>query len=275
MKFRTLFVLFNVIILISFSFIFFMPLPILGWELALSFWASNWAIALLFASILGALDAYFVLNWKLFSLLEREDWPGLRKLLEGELGRKGTLGLQKTKIFLNACLIGQNPARISQLREVYVTKKVAFLPKVALSLGLPLVLEGKSGEIEVFFGPLADNRKTGADGPWIRWCLAFARLLDQNGDGARPLLEAGTKDPKQPLLQLLSLYLLDNLKNRYPEVQALVDRDRRALASRLTPKEWEQHIDGLKERVILVLFMEKLIAEARQWLDNEPQGATA
>jgi hypothetical protein len=210
-KFKTLFFLFNLIILVSFAFIFLMPLPVLGWEYAVSFWAQNWSIAVVFAVLLAALDTYFLFNWRLFSLLEREDWPGLSTLLEAELDRRGTLGIQKTKIFLNACLIGQNPGRISQLRETYVARKSPAVAKLALSLGLPLVLEGKCQEIEGFFGPLAESRQTGSDGPWIRWCLAFGRLLDQRPDDARPLLEAGLKDPKQPLLQLLSLYLLESL----------------------------------------------------------------
>jgi len=272
MKFKTLFLLFNVIILISFAFIFLMPLPVLGWEYALSFWGQNWGIAILFVLLLAGIDAYFASQWKLFSLLEREDWAGLRSLLEAELSRKGKLSPQKTRIFLNACLIGQNPGRISELREAYLGKKVRFLPRVALSLGLPLVLEGKSEAIEGFFAPLVDSRKTGSDGPWIRWCVAFGRLLSQDIEGAKPLLEGGLKDAKQPLLQLLSLYLLDNLKSRDSEVRELLEKEKPLLAARLTAKEWTAHIDGLKERVILVLFMEKLIGEARTWLHADPQG---
>lgn len=271
MKFKTLFFLFNLVILVSFAFIFLMPLPVLGWEYALSFWVSNWPIAMLFLAVLAALDAYFLVNWRLFGLLEREDWPGLRALLEGQLARKGTLGVQKTRIFLNACLIGQNPGRINELRETYLAKKVRFLPKVALSLGLPLVLEGKAEAIESFFVPMLSSKAAGSDAPWIRWCVAFARLLRQDSAGARELLEAGLKDKRQPLLELLSLYLLDNLRHGNAEVAQLVDGHKGRLASRLTPKEWTLHLDSLKERVILVLFMEKLIGEARQWL-AAPEG---
>ena len=274
MKFKTLFLLFNAIIVISFAFIFLMPLPVLGWEYALSFWGQNWLIAVLFVVLLAGIDSYFLAQWRLFSLLEREDWPGLTALLEEELGRRGVLSLQRTKIFLNACLISQNPGRISLLRDDYVSRKVKFLPKVALSLGLPLVLEGKAPAIEEFFGPLAEDKRTGSDRPWIRWCLAFGRLLNQDAERARSLLERGLSDKSQPLLQLLSLYLLDNLKSGDFGLRQRLETEKAVLAGRMTPKEWTVHIDRLKERVILVLFMEKLIGEARQWL-SDPQGVQA
>jgi len=263
MKFKTLFLLFNLILLISFSFIFLMPLPVLGWEYALSFWGQNWYIAVAFLVILLALDWYFVRNWKLFSLLEREDWAGLRQLLEAELARRGKLSLSKTRIFVNACLIGQAVSRISELRASYQARNVKLLPRVALNLGLPLVLEGKSEAVEEFFGPLAESKSVGADLPWLRWCLAFARLLKQDAERAKPLLLTGLNS-KQPVLRLLSLYLLDNLKAD-PEVRTLLDRHKPELA-RLTAKEWAGYIEALKERVILILFMEKLIGDARQWL---------
>jgi len=269
MKFKTLFLLFNLILLVSFAFIFLMPLPVLGWEYAVSFWGQNWYIGLAFVVILAALDLYFVRNWKLFSMLEREDWAGLRKLLETELERRGVLSLSKTRILVNACLIGQSVSRISELRARYLAKTVRFLPRIALSLGLPLVLEGKSDEVEAFFGPLADEKQAGADLPWIRWCLAFSRLLKQDVEKARPLLISGLS-AKQPVLRLLSLYLLDNLKTD-PEVRSLIDQHKPGLAA-LTAKEWTILIDGLKEKVILILFMEKLIGDARQWL---AQGGTA
>ncbi len=271
MKFKTLFLLFNLILLISFAFIFLMPLPVLGWEYALSFWGQNWYIALAFVVILAVLDLYFLRNWKLFSLLEREDWPNLRKLLEAELSRRGVMSLSKTRIFVNACLVGQSVSRISELRASYIERKVKFLPRVALSLGLPLVLEGKADAVEEFFGPLVENKKAGPDLPWIRWCLAFARLLKQDAENAKPLLLTGLI-PRQPVLRLLSLYLLDNLKTD-PEVRAVLDKERPILA-RLTPKEWNGYVDALKERVILVLFMEKLIGDARQWLAGT-EGETA
>lgn len=269
MKFRTLFFLFNLILLVSFAFIFLMPLPILGWEYAMSFWKQNWPIGLLFLAVLAALDSYFVVNWTLFHRLEREDWAGLRELLETEWTRKGKLGVQKTKILINACLIGQNPQRINELRDQLTAKKSPVVPKLALSLGLPLVLKGDSAGIEAFFGPLADDRRVGADAPWIRWCRAFGFLLASRPDEARPLLEAGLGLTKQPVLQLLSLYLLDNLKASSPELADRLNRDRQTLARRWTAKEWNAHLDALKERVILVLFMEKLIGEARTWLAEE------
>ncbi len=69
MKFKTIFILFNAVIIFSFLIIYFMPLMMLGWEYATVFWSKNWFLPLLFAGVLALLNTYFISNWKLFSLL--------------------------------------------------------------------------------------------------------------------------------------------------------------------------------------------------------------
>ena len=266
MKFKTLFFLFNFILLLSFAFIFLMPLPVLGWEYALSFWKQNWLIAVLFIVVLGGIDSYFFVQWPLYRRLEREDWSGLKDLLESQWKHKGRLSLGRTRIYLNSLLIEQKPNAIAAVRLRCLENRSKFLPKIALSLGLPLVLEGNADGIEEFFGPLVENKKAGGDLPWIRWSVGFGRLLKKDADGARPLLERGLTEKKNPLLRLLSLYLLENCGVGNPEVAARVEQERLRLKTQFTPKEWQSHHDGLKEKIILVLFMEKLIADARTWL---------
>lgn len=266
MKFKTIFLLFNIVILLSFGFIFVMPLIVFGLDYAFLFWGQNWYLALAFFVILGALDSYFFINWKLFRLLEREDWSGLMTFLEALLEKKKVLSLQKTKIYINACLILQKPGKIDDLRRRYLEKKPAFLPKVALNLGLPLILEGKAQEIEDYFSPFVNAGKKYADGPWMQWALAFALLLRQEFNPGKEILFALAGRKKEPVLQLLTLYLLNNLRESDPEVRRVLDPFALELKGRLTDKEWDSHIEGMKEKIILVLFMNKLIGEARTWL---------
>jgi len=274
-KFRTVFFLFNLIIVLSFAFIFLMPLPILGWAYAVSFWGQNWPIAFVFVAVLAALDGYFLAHWRLYTLLEREDWPGLKVHLEAELARKGRLSLSSSRIYINACLIGQVPSKLTELRVLYMEKKIPYLPQLALSLALPLVLEGQSAEVESFLRPYATNRKTGADGPWIRWSLAFAGLLGNERDRSRNELQNLLGDRLEPALELLSLYLIDTLRASDVEQNVNYDQKKAVLAAGLTDKEWVAHLDKLKETVILVLFMGKLIQDARTWLAAPAPGGTS
>jgi len=75
MKFKTIYILFNAVILISFAFIFFMPLLLLGSDYFSLFVAKNWIAGVLFVITLIIINGYFLANWKLFRLLEsRGTW---------------------------------------------------------------------------------------------------------------------------------------------------------------------------------------------------------
>ena len=73
MKFRLIFIVFNVVLVISFLVIYVTPLLILGWSYTRIFWANNWYLPVIFVGIIGVLNAYFASNRKLFRLLENED----------------------------------------------------------------------------------------------------------------------------------------------------------------------------------------------------------
>jgi hypothetical protein len=68
------------------------------------------------------------------------------------------------------------------------------------------------------------------------------------------------------------LYLLDTLRSGDEALGAQLDQKKTTLASRYNDKEWAAHIDKLKESVILVLFMGKLIQEAQTWLKSPVSG---
>ena len=78
MKFKTIFLLFNIIIVISFVFIFFMPVFMLGADYGITFWQKNWPLAIFFVLILAAFNGFFLSNWQVFSLIEAERWDSIR-----------------------------------------------------------------------------------------------------------------------------------------------------------------------------------------------------
>ena len=89
MKFKTIYILFNAVILLSFGFIFLMPLLLLGSDYFSLFVSKNWIAGALFLLTLIIINGYFLWNWKLFHLLETEDWRGLINLLENRVYEKG------------------------------------------------------------------------------------------------------------------------------------------------------------------------------------------
>ena len=69
MKFRTIFILFNVVIIVSFLFVFLLPLFLLGPESSLGFWKGNWYLALFFLALIAGLNAFFIVNRQTFVLV--------------------------------------------------------------------------------------------------------------------------------------------------------------------------------------------------------------
>ena len=62
MRFKIVFILFNVVIVASFLIIYLMPLAMLGMDYTREFWANNWGLPIVFVVILAILNGYFTIN---------------------------------------------------------------------------------------------------------------------------------------------------------------------------------------------------------------------
>ena len=92
MKIKAIFVTLNVVLGIAFLVIFLTPVIMLGGDWSSLFWSHNWPVALVFLAALGAVDAYFLINW---SSLPRAGEGGLdqRRGLPGEADFPPRLGV--------------------------------------------------------------------------------------------------------------------------------------------------------------------------------------
>src|SRR5262245_61634278 len=100
MKFKTIFIFFNLVLLLSFAFIFLMPLFAVGFAFAVDFWRQNWGMALAFLALVAGLDLYFGRQWTFFSFLEKEDWAGLKTYLEGLLFQKSRITSANIRFYI-------------------------------------------------------------------------------------------------------------------------------------------------------------------------------
>lgn len=264
MKFRILFALFNFVVIVAFALIIVMPAFVLGWEYTQVFWQSNWPVAIVFVAVLGVLNTYFGLNWRLFTLLEREDWPELINHLEGKILGEGRPGRQKIRLLINAYVITGASEKITALESRLRDRSPEWVYRFPLEFGIPYVLRQDPAEMARYFSEMKD-RPNCPEPIWVRWNYAFALLLGRDPDGARPILTSLAAEARNPVQLLLTAYLLDTIAADDEATSALVEQLRTSLRARYPGNKWERAVE--RERTgIQALVLSKLIDEASRWV---------
>ncbi|MFW5684726.1 MAG: hypothetical protein ACOC1I_07730 [Spirochaetota bacterium] len=264
MKFRFLFIVFNVVILASFMLIFLMPALVLGWEYSSVFWRSNWPVGLVFLVVLAGLNAYFVYNWKVFRLLESEEWDALIDYLERETYERKRVTRQRARILINAYVVTGRIDGIARLESFVREVTPRLVPKLAVELGIPHLLSNDGERMAAYFGDVKDAR--GLVQPlWVRWCYAFALMSQTRFEEARGELSALLQETKDPLLGALTAHMLEPFGSQNEQTAQLVSEARAELRSRYTPSRLDRELERQKHR-LQVLFLSSRIEEARDWV---------
>ena len=273
MKFKTIFILFNIVIIISFLIIYLMPLFMLGWEYTSVFWAKNWFLPVIFVAVIGGLNAYFISNWTLFRYLEAEKWEPLIEYLEAKIYSEEKLRDQYVRILINAYLVRGRAGEIHRLKEKAEEKRPKLLKKFTLQFGIPYILDNDSTGMKEFFGRFLEE-DSGREGRWIRWNYAFASFLEEDKEEAKKILLPLAREAKDPLLKLLSLYLLDPFSSSDEEAGRVVARGTKSLLDKHDRDSWEKELNRGKDNVYIVI-LSRLLGEATEWLFTQKTLAEA
>ncbi len=269
MKFKTIFALFNAILIFSFAFIFFMPFLLLGAEYSMPFWAKNWPLFLFFTAVLIGFNAFFVSNWQLFTLLESEDWDALGDLLGARVFEKKRYDRRTVRLLVNTALLRGDMAVVEKLESVLRSEKPVALRRDAVLFGAAKLLKNDTQASVVFLDEFADGK--GVENPaWIAFYHAFSLVLVKRSPEAAPELEAliGSRDH---VLAVLSAYLLGTL---CAPSAAAVERDRlvglaearRAdLFKRFGAIKWAREVERAKGEIHVVI-LSRILDEASAWL---------
>ncbi len=263
MKFKLIFALFNGVVILSFLFIFLMPVFFLGWDYTQLFWSSNWIIAAAFAAVMIGLNAYFAANWKLFSYLESENWHGLISYLEDRIYNKGRYSKQHVRVIVNTYVVVADTEKIRRLEEHLRGHRPDYIPRFALHFGIPHLVGHDPHDIERYYGEMRSKRRC-KDRPWIDWSYAFALMLQEKHDHAKSVLLRLLDEAKNPILRLLTVYLLDAFSVSDNEVRNLVVEEKRRLQSSYTPERWEREVEKNRGN-LQVVVLSKLIRDAGKW----------
>lgn len=261
MKFKTIFILFNAILVFSFTFIFIMPFMLLGAKYSMQFWLQNWPMVVFFIVVLAGFNVYFVMNWKLFSLLESEDWNSLGVLLGEKVFSRKRYGRRTLRLLVNMALLRGDMQTIERLESVLRAEKPGALRRDAVLFGAARLLRNDSAASERFLAEFADGKDV-ENPAWMQFYYSFALVLVRKVDEASPRLEALTGS-KDPILALLSAYLLGTLGTQASAGAAMARRAE--IVAKYSQARWTREVERAKSEVHIVI-LSRIIDEATAWL---------
>ena len=264
MKFKTVYVLFNAVILLSFAFILLLPLFMLGPAYFPMFVSRNWIAGGLFLGTLAVVNAYFLRNWRLFRGLEREDWPAVIELLEKRVYRRRRPARNRVKMLVNAYLITSRLDAILKLSAYVEEHRPELMKRFALPFGIPHLLRDEPAAAERFFGRF-QAVEDAADRNWLTWNYAFALLQQKKVEPARDVLLEVLDRQQEPVLELLTLYMLDSAIHGDEQVRERVESRRAGLNRRYTPETWKHAVEA-GSRNMEVVLLSPIVRDATAWL---------
>lgn len=268
MKMKAIFLLLNAVLGVAFLVIFLTPLFLVGGDWFHLFWTRNWPIAIVFVLTLCAIDVYFLLNWRLFSGLEKENWGEVAGFLEERIFKRGWITSARVRLLLNTYLVTSNTQGILALEAYLAERRPGLVPRFSLPFGIPHLLERDPADAEAWFrGMLGKPRLAERD--WVSWNHAFSLLQARQGDEARVVLAGLIERVTEPVLLLLTIYLLDVLARNDAALEAQVAAKRDLLRGRHTPDSISTAVDKSSAN-IQVVVLSRLIRDASQWLFANP-----
>ncbi|MDR3303989.1 MAG: hypothetical protein LBS86_06220 [Treponema sp.] len=282
MKFSYIFFLFNGIVFIFLFLIGILTFSILGSEVAWYVWAGNRSLFLIVILLLVAFDSYFILNRRLYLLLEREDWPALAVYLHKSIVKKGRYRHRLVRLLAHTYLVLSDTKAVRELEEAVVAHKPALVEKNALVFGVARLLSKDiTGAVRFFsaqLDALVAHKKRGRAAfetlRWIRWYYGFSLLLDRQFVNAAEqfliLVTENTSAKLSPLLTgLASFFLADMLGKALPDrsdIRSVAEDGREQVRSALKSiDDWNKLVTRTQEEVYIVILFTHL-RDAGAWL---------
>jgi len=270
MKLKAIFLLLNGVLCAAFLVIFLLPVLLIGGGYFSLFWARNWPIAVVFLVGLVAVNAYFLLNWRLFTALEKEDWAATAAILEGRIFRRGLAWSASVRMLLTTYLVGSHTESIMTLEAYLRRRRPGLLARFSLQFGIPYLLMKDPHEPEKFFAFLLGMRGV-RHRDWVSWNRAFSLVQAKREPEAKaqllPLLESGA----DPVLRLLALYLLDVFARKDGEAAGRVSAGREQMRARHTRDAFRRIVERSGDNIEVVV-LSRLLEDAEEWLFTSARG---
>ncbi len=269
MKFKTVFILFNIVLIVSFMFILLLPVLMIGPDYFVLLLSKTWYAAVFFVAALAGVNVYFGRNWRVYTLLEAERWSEVIEYLEARISSQRRAGKACLRTLLSTYLATSDMAGVAKLETLVRARRPRLLARFALQFGIPYLLSGDPKQGESYFGDMCRIPGVREKG-WLQWNYAFCMMQQGQSDVAKAELLAVLKSrPKTPLA-VITLYLLNGLISPDSE-EALWLNDRiREYRRKIGKHRWAKVVDRAGDNV-QVLVLAKILDVAAKWLFGEPR----
>ncbi|MDR2516775.1 MAG: hypothetical protein LBC88_05270 [Spirochaetaceae bacterium] len=289
MKYTFICVLFNVIVAAFLLLIGTLPFAVLGAETARNFLFSTWPLGLALLSLVIMINIFFALNFRLYRLLERMDWPALAAHLEDRMRKRGKPSTRLTLTLIHTYLALSAFDSLRALMERIAGEKPALLEEHALLFGAARLLAGDYAPAERFFAEQSARRagtrrkRPRVETGWLSWYRALALFMERRyGEaadifcdfsspaGGAPRISRAERSPWAMITGLsswfLGHFLAPALREKQAELSAAAETGR-ALTRRALPTRsaWEKNAARYGDDAH-VLILSQYVTEAAAWL---------
>jgi hypothetical protein len=269
LQFKYIVLIFNIIIVLflsTFAFIpFFFPEP----ESAALFRHSSWPLIIVLSGALIVLNVFFLYNYRLFWLLEREDWPALVDYLERRVIQKGRYNSRLARLLINSYLVMGDSAGVTRFESKAAIAKPALIEENALVFGVARILGGDlQGAADFFQAHLAKG--AAKENQWLRWYYGFSLILIRAFDAAEAELKTLVPASANALITGLSAYFFSDTLLKHSatkaECRALAEEGRERVKKDLkTIAGWKKETAKIENEVYAAV-LKKHIEAAGAWL---------
>jgi hypothetical protein len=269
LKFKSLFIIFNISIIFFLLVIGFLPFFILGTRFAGDFWASGWPLFLILAFALAGLNVYYFRNRRLYYLLEREDWPALQDYLEQRVLSRGKYSSRLVSLLANTYLVMSDSAAVTALENKTAIANPPLIESNALVFGAARILGGDAAGAADFFS-LRLARGKAKNIQWVRWYYGFSLLLNRQFEKSGAEFMVLAAESSDALITGLSAFFLADTLEKYMEnrneclARAREGRERVQRYLK-TMEEWNREAAKIETEVHAAV-LKKYIGQAGTWL---------
>jgi hypothetical protein len=270
LKFKLIFAISNIaLLLFLFSLVFF-PYHLLGASFSASFLKMNWPLILAWVILFIVLNIYFFTNKKLFLLLEKEDWPALICYLEEKIIQKGRYNSRFVRLLAHSYLVLSDSAAVMSLENKTAVNRPAVVDANVLVFGTARILGNDISGAQRFFQIRKETAKTALK-DWVAWYYGFSLLLNRKTEEAIREFSLLASSSKDGVVTALSSYFLQkNLHGLLPqfrqEFREISEAGRkRVLKSIPKMKTWKRVVDLLSTEIHAAAIA-KHLEDAGIWL---------